>query len=261
MIAGWMVLIALIGVPPLTDAQSAQLSTAVDDSARLDEGALYPLLHNALTWEAGDTTGGEVGDHTGGRVPDYDALLADPKSQRGELFLIKGRFAGRARRFDLARSGAWGEALTEWVLLISDDPQEVAVVYFVDPDGTMNAPKPGTRVRAVGRFYKVWADTDQQGNPTRYLTFVARNASVVPTQARRPVIFMLPTLGVILTLSVVFILLRRAGRAAQNRDRGVHHGPGTRDDAMLSGSVDPSPGERLPDDPAEALRRMAQRRD
>lgn len=252
-----MILITLAGVPPLTDAQSAQLSTAADDSARLDEGALYPLLQNVLTWEPGDKSGGEAG----ARVPDYDALLADPASMRGELFLIEGRFAGRARRFKLMRSGAWGEALTEWVLLVRDDPQEVAVVYFVDPDGSMKAPRSGTRVQVVGRFYKVWADTDQHGKPARYLTFVARSASLTTAETPSPVFIILPTLAVILALAVVFILLRRAGRVAQRRARSIHHKPELHDDAMLSGSADTSVGEPLPDDPAEALRQMAKRRD
>ncbi len=236
---GWIViLIALMGVPPLTDAQRAQLDTAVDDSARLDEAALYPLLDSALTWESED--------EAGARVPDYDALLADPVTGRGGLFLIEGRFAGRSRRYGLVRSGEWGDALTEWVLVVRDDPQEVAVVYFVDPQDRLAAPLTGSHVRVVGRFYKVWADRDQAGNPARYLTFVARSPSVAAADPAGQAIWLLPMMGVILALAVVYVFVRRIARPSPGAVPPARHGSGPGDDAMLS------------QDPAEALRQLAE---
>jgi hypothetical protein len=277
MIAWAVILIAVTAVPPLTDAQRAQLDTAVDDSARLDEAALYPLLENVLTWERVDTSGGDEsggyesgadesgGDESGGDdeagavVPDYDALLADPAADRGELFLIEGRFAGRARRYGLMRKGGWGDALTEWVLVVRDEPQEVAVVYFVDPAGVIEAPGTGSRVRVVGRFYKVWADRDQDGKPARYLTFIARSPStesVAAADPTGPVVWFLPVM--ILGLVVVYVFVRRAGRTSSGDERQARRGAGSADDAMLEDVAPARTDEPLPDDPAEALRRMAE---
>jgi len=244
-----MILITLLGVTPLSHDQSAQLSTAADDSARLDEGALYPLLQNAMTWEPGDEAGAQV--------PDYAGLLADPAIGRGELFLVEGRFAGRARRYGLVRSGAWGRELTEWVLLVSDDPEQVAVVYFVDPQASMKAPSTGMRVRVVGRFYKVWADTDQLGAPARYLTFVARSASVGGVKTADKGYFAWLLLVVVMLLTGGYIALRRMGRSP----RPTHRRPTMDDAAMLSHSEDLLSDQPLPDNPAEALRRMAEQRE
>ena len=237
----WVVILAVFAaVPPLTEAQRGTLLTAIDDGPRLDGAALYPLLENALGWDSQD--------ESGARVPDYDALLAQPAEARGDLCLIEGRFAGRARRYGLARSGAWGEALTEWVLLVRDDPEEVAVVYFVDPDGTLEAPDTGAQVRVVGRFYKVWADRDQDSNPTRYLTFVARSPNVLGTHAPAPGLPMLPMLLLIAVLGVAYLLIRRMGKHTDGGRTSRQLKPRTRDDVILS-------------DPAEALERLAERHD
>ena len=236
----WALALIFLAVPPLSDAQRETLATAIDDGLQLDEAALYPLLENALLWDGLD--------ESGARVPDYDALLSRPAEARGDLFLIEGRFAGRTRRFGLVRSGVWGEALTEWVLVLREDPEEVAVVYFVDSGGTLEAPAIGAGVRVVGRFYKVWADRDQDGNPARYLTFVARSPKVLGNPVPEAGPSMLPMLLLVAVLGVVYILVRRMGKP----DR---HGPHTRrsrhrppDDVILS-------------DPAEALQRMAERHD
>jgi hypothetical protein len=236
----WAVILAFVmAVPPLSDAQRSRLNTPIDDVGELEDASLYPLLENMLSWEAGD--------ETGARVPDYDALLSQPSVGRGELFLIKGRFAGRARRYELRHTGPWGEALTEWVLLVRDEPEEVAVVYFVDPEGELQAPAVGARVRVVGRLYKVWADTDQAGEPARYMTFVARWPEVAGGQAVRGYDPLLPMLLLVAVLGVVYLLVRRMGRTKPHDSRLARHPtPPSGDDAMLS-------------DPAEALRRMAER--
>ena len=123
--------------PPLTDAQRAQLATATDRSLQLDEGALYALLANTLEWTPGD--------ESGAMIPDYDAIAAAPQDARGQVYLLEGEFAGRTRPYHLARSGAWGRSLTEWVIRVrqgaTPEQDQVAVVYFVDPQGVMlNAP-------------------------------------------------------------------------------------------------------------------------
>jgi len=237
-----IILIAVTAVPPLTEGQRARLDTAIDDSARLDESGLYPLLENALTWADHD--------EAGARVPDYAALLDNPTASRGELFLIEGKFAGRARRYPLVRTGDWGDSLTEWVLLVRDDPEQVAVVYFVDPDGELTPPRTGWRVRVLARFYKVWADRDMDGKPTRYLTFVARSPSgVAAAGGGSPIGAALPMFAAIVALAVAYVLVRRLRRPSPTRLRSVRHRPGSADDAMLSR------------DPAEALRRLAEQRD
>ncbi|MEZ6189775.1 MAG: hypothetical protein R3C45_00610 [Phycisphaerales bacterium] len=236
----WAMVLIFLAVPPLSDAQQEMLATAIDDGPQLDGAALYPLVENALQWDSHD--------ESDARVPDYDVLLSRPAEARGGLFLIEGQFAGRARRFGLVRSGAWGEALTEWVLLVRDDPEEVAVVYFVDPDGTLEAPAIGAGVRAVGRFYKVWADRDRDGTPARYLTFIARSPKVLGTPAPEAGGSMLPMLLLVAVLGVVYVLIRRIGKP----DR---HGPRTRSTRHRA------PDDVILSDPAEALERLAERRD
>lgn len=233
----WFLAMILLAVPPLSPAQRDTLDTAADDSPRLDDAALYPLLENVLNWD--------TGDESGARVPDYDALLSHPGEARGDLCLIEGRFTGRARRYGLVRSGPWGGALTEWVLLVREQPQEVAVVYFVDPQGKLEAPATGADVRVVGRFYKVWADRDQLGNPARYLTFVAGPPKVAGGRAPARNLSMLPMLLLIAALGVVYVLIRRMGKPDQHDRPTRRSAPAPRDDAILS-------------DPAEALQRMAE---
>jgi hypothetical protein len=247
MIARALILVALLAVPPLTENQRADLTAVHDDSPHLEEPALQVLLTNVLQWEAGD--------ESGARIPDYDALLADPAAGRGESFLIEGKFAGRARRLKLKHDGEFGDALTEWVIVVRDDPQEVAVVYLIDPAGELESPQTGAEVRTVGRFYKVWADTDADGNPARYLTFVARSAKVVGVQTAASPSPMLPMLLLVAVLGVVYILVRRMGKHATAR---THlYTPNTGPHAMLSGRKQPN----LSDDPAEALRRMTDQTD
>lgn len=250
MIARALILISLLAVPPLTQEQQTQLAATNDDSPKLEEPALEALLTNVLQWEPGD--------ESGARIPDYDALLADPAAGRGELYLIEGRFAGRARRYPLtAKNHPWlGDALTEWVILVRDDPEEVAVVYFIDPDGKIEPPQTGAQVRMVGRFYKVWADSDKDGNPTRYLTFIARSAKVVGGRAASESSAMLPMLLLVVVLGVAYILIRRMSKPPRSARR---LSPNTGRHGMLSDRLDGLTAS--PDDPARALQELAEQQD
>ncbi len=246
MIARLLILIAIAAVPPLTEDQQAQLAIN-DDSEQLEGPTLFPLIENVMTWDA------QGKDEADAHIPDYDALLSAPAINRGELFLIEGKFAGRARRYGLVQSGQWGDALTEWVLLVQDDPQQVAVVYFVDPSGELAPPHTGSHVRVLARFYKLWHDTDQDGNPTRYLTFIARSPSPATPTPAKPMFLLLPMVGGVLVLVVVYIYVRRLSRS-QNDDHPPHsHTPKPPHDVMLSDSAN----QPLPQDPAEALRQLA----
>ncbi len=249
MIAALMILVVLAGVPPLTADQQEQLRR--DDPAGQFEGpALRPLLENVLGWEPDEL------DSTGVVEPDYDALSTEPVASRGELCLIEGRFAGRARRFSLSQTGRWGGALTEWVLVVRDKPEQVAVIYFVDPENKLTAPHAGASVRVPARFYKVWTDTDQHGQPTDYLTFIARSplhaaSGKAPTRLGSA----LPLLLGVLVLALIYVFVLRLSRATSRRCRSAPNTAKSAGDAMLSDL----PDTPLPDDPAEALERLATR--
>lgn len=249
MIAALLITIAMAGVTPLTADQQAGL--AVNDPADELEGpALYPLLDNVLAWEPGQA------DITGVAGPDYDALSAAPVVGRGGVYLVEGRFAGRARRFELSKTGRWGGALTEWVLIVRDDPQRVAVVYFVDPGQELETPRVGGSVRVPARFYKVWTDTDQDGRPTEYLTFIAR--SPLPVAAARSTARLgsaLPLLLGVLILALVYVFVLRLSRSPGRQPRQAPETAKSTGDAMLSGLPDTA----LTDDPAEALEKLADR--
>ena len=232
-----MILLFLAAVPPLTEDQLLQLDSVTDNHGQLLEPGLDALMSNVQLWDSAD--------ETGARIPDYDVLLENPAVERGGLFLIEGRFAGRARRYTLGPTNtSWGDALTEWVILVRDDPEEVAVVYFLDPEGVIETPRTGASIRLVGRFYKVWADTDQDGEPTRYLTFVARSATVGGEQLTSGGSLMYPMLFIIVILGAVYFLLRyQAKRTTQSLPRH----------AMLSKPI----GSQEEQDPAKALQAMS----
>ncbi len=239
MITRLLILLSLAAVPPLTPQQQAQLDAVQDDTTELLEPGLDALLTNILQWESAD--------EAGARIPDYDGLLNNPAGARGDLFLIEGRFAGRSRRYKLREANPWmGDALTEWVILVREEPEEVAVVYFLDPEGLMEAPGTGADVRLVGRFYKVWADTDQQGQSTRYLTFVARSATVAGQRVSGDGSILPPIWLIVVVLGMTFFFLRQQiKRRTPNVPRRV----------MLSGLTGQDQADQ---DPAEALKQMTE---
>jgi hypothetical protein len=121
-----MVVLAIAAVPPLTESQRQQLATAYDRSEVADEGALYPLLENAMQWKE-DL-------EVGARVPDYQALLEEPAAYRGELFLIRGMVA-RVREGTLSRPGVWGNRILELVIVVQREEQDatgVNIRYMVE---------------------------------------------------------------------------------------------------------------------------------
>lgn len=242
-----------VAVIPLTDSQRAQLATAGDFNSRFDEGALYPLLHNAAQWKAND--------ESGARVPDYAAILASPEKHRGELFLIEGLFAGGARtiaRESLTRSGPWDDQLQQWVLVTDQARDEVAAVYLVNPPRPpTDPPRVGVRVRTAARFYKVLRDQDTHGQPTDYLTFVGYGARITaddaPTGTRLGTVAT-PFLLVVISLAVGWYLLRRNLRTRPlltraRRQRSIGNQP-TPDDYN---QWHHEPGRPIADNPVEAL--------
>ena len=203
--AAAITLFVALTVTPLDDAQRAQLSTAGDFDEQFDQGALYPLLHNAATWQPGDEAGAQV--------PDYASIMQRPADARGGLFLIEGQFAGvpdgqTVAYGPLARPGPWDGKLQWWGVVVEqwspgvdqpagdDDNPQAVIAYLVNPPTAADdPPRAGDRVRLVARFYKVWRDVDQNDQTRDYLTFVGHFAtlpggsgSTAPVDRRTPVV-------------------------------------------------------------------------
>jgi hypothetical protein len=244
------VLMLLLAITPLTDAQREQLATARDHSADWDEPALYPLLRNVAEW----STDAEVD----AAAPDYDALHRDPQAHRGDVFLIDGLLGGPPQvvKRTLSQPGPWDDNLQQWSVLVRRDPDEVAVVLLIDPmpPGDMST-RGGERVRIAGRFFKVWQFVDRDGQPTPYLMFVGRSvrfdgrASPSPVAAA-PSGAWLVSLIFLAALAGWFMMRRLARlslrpRPLASRRRREHR------------NIKPPDG--LPDDPADALKSMQQR--
>ena len=75
------------------------------------------------------------------------------------------------------KEGPWNETLEQWPIIVDkgDGYKEVVLVYLTAPP---TRPFKGDRVRTVGRFYKIWADTDMDGRVRDYLVFVGRSAVI-----------------------------------------------------------------------------------
>lgn len=232
-------------IPPLTDDQAAQLATATDGSATFDEAALYPLLINAAAWPDGEEA------YTGAAAPDYAALTAAPEAHRGTLFLIEGRLAAAPRPFGtLSRPGSWDATLRQWPLLT--DGGQVVLAYVQTSASPADLPPVGSRVRAVGRFYKVWSSEDVGGRRRDYLTFIGREAAWDAPSHPDDWTMLVPLLGAVLTLLATYMIVRRMpGRRRDAARPPARHGAGSSD---RPAGYDPL----LPRDPAQALARLAQ---
>ncbi len=240
------------GVPPLTPDQQAQVDTATDFVREFDEGALYPLLEDALRWPEGD--------EAGAMIPDYEAIMKSPGDYRGGLFLIEGLFAGTPRGGSevrrLTRPGPWDDQLVWWGIVVDAQRDEVVVVYLVDPPPP---PAAGAKVRLVGRFFKVLEDFDRSRppKPTNYLLFVGRSASVLGGQeiGGRSTPGITPLLGMVVVLGLGWYVVRRMLRPkpganqARRALRGEDHDEADLDDPVI---------DDLPKDPAEALDALSQ---
>ena len=242
-------LIAILpGVVPLDAADRAQLEAVVDGAGPLEGPGLETLLSNVARWQPGDESGAQV--------PDYDALLADPAAQRGELMLIEGRFAGRPRSIPLSHAGEWGGTLTEWGLIVRDDPELVAMVYLVDQPST--TPVLGQRVRIAARFYKLWQSDNLHGQPTTFPTFIARQPRLLAQDDLAPTSrdggANLAFWAVVLAAAFAFAIWRLTKLTARPKPlpTRVQHDRDPPEPAINTG---------LPTDPAEALDELHRRHD
>jgi hypothetical protein len=244
-------LTALAAIPPLTPEQVEQLSTAEDGSPRIDEGALYPLLQNALEWTPGD--------ETGAMVPDYQAIQEAPQKYRGRLFLIEGYFY-QAFPAKLVRPLPGNPRVQEWSLIKTYD--QAMQVLVVDGPAERDLPRRNQRVRMAARFFKMWQGKDQQGTPTLYPVFVGRAARTVPASGGASLESAIPNpiiIGVVV-LAVAFavvtlwrhrVLKRFEAQRTKERAEEEEH------DRVFEEEPEGAP---LPEDPIEAMKELERRR-
>lgn len=229
----------------------------MDFTADFDAGPLYPLLENAWDWRSGDFAGAVV--------PDYAAILADPASYRGRLFLIEGQFNGvppgrsSPRVTGLTRRGPWAEKLARWDIVVNADEKQAVLLYLVAAPAT---PDSGAEVRSIGRFYKVWRTTDTVGGESDFLLFIGRGAETAAsmTADNTDSTYAVVMLAIVLLLIVAFYVLRnRISRdrttapvtaAAQRllHDRQTRRADNRNHDAA-----------NLPEDPVAALDELSRR--
>lgn len=256
-VLGWAAA-AFAAVPPLTDAQRQQLQTTQDYTPSWDEGALYPLLENVWQWERQD--------EAGAMIPDWESIKASPAEHRGRLFVIEGQLAGPPEKvpFKLARPGPWDDKLQRWGILYRINPDEVAVIYLLDPPAPGSTPRAASHVRILSRFYKMWRFKDRQGKPTDYPVFIARTVTttrhardsgltgaMTGNQVQRLLLVFTCILG------VAFVVLFRKGRKLSLEPRPL---PG-----QLRRKAEQQTRTQTPDDidtiraatPEDALRNMA----
>ncbi len=254
----------LASAPPLTEAQRMQLDSARDTLAQTDEGALYPLLENALLWPANL--------QAGATIPDYAAIQANPASHRGELFLIEGTLR-RARPIGkLALPGPWEGSLSEWTIQYGNEPEKMLVVNLVAPPGE---PKDGTDVRLAARFYKLWVTTNSLNQPRTYMVFVGRDATIVSAPRAFALNGEIPVSVLALVLCVgVFALIwvirrtpkmtfnpaptawQQRRRRAQELQEQAAARRAVRDSQAAEQATPPVDVSSLPKDPAQALAQL-----
>lgn len=260
----WGLMVSMAwAVPALTPAQEEQIKTANDSVPGTDDPALYPLMENALSWQNGD--------EVGAMVPDLAAIAKSPAEFRGKLFLIEGQFAGRARLEgdtlqSRARPGAWTGKLQEWVIYTNLEKEESVVVYLVDPPVPVSKkPQPGTPTRLVARFYKANPDKDLKGNPTVFLTFVAKSATfTTPETGTGMSSSALQAIGVIAVLGVVYMIfrIRKAIKGAKKSEFSLHKDETheEREKRLAAMRAEEAGAPPLPSNPVDALAELERRR-
>lgn len=249
----------LAATPPLSADQQTQLESARDSLNVTDEGALYPLLENALTWP----------EHVeaGAAVPDYAAIAQSPAAYRGQLFLIEGTLRRSQPIGRLALPGPWEGKLSEWAIQWGREPANMVIVNLTDAPALV---RDGAKVRLAARFYKVWQTTNKQGEPLSMLVFVGRDARVLSS----------PGLGFgqgLPTGTMVLILL--AGAMAlwwvfkktprmsmepkptemqrrRREARQLAEEAGVSPRSLQPDDADDEPATLMPKDPAEALKKL-----
>lgn len=255
LLAGLLAL-QLLAVPPLSHEQQAQLETAKDNIASLDEGALYPLLLNAMDWPPGD--------EAGAMVPDYQAILENPADARGRLYLVEGAFYRARSVRNLARPGPWDPMLQEWSISPDGKGEQFVVVYMVHGQPENELPRIRQQVRLAGRFYKVWLSKDYNQELKPYLVFVGQSARIIrPTGGSAGLGSNMPspTWIAVFVLAVSFAVVslwRFLNNRELARERRSRLEPIPEPEPQAVEEEDNEPP--LPDDPVKAMEEMERRR-
>lgn len=222
----------------------------------LEQPGLYALLRNAVAWEPGD--------ERGATLPDYQALYDAPEEHRGEVILIEGELK-RAETLDVGRSGPWGEQVTEWVVEVSQTPLDSVVVLFPDPEGRAVEARVGMQVRVPARFFMAQRVqlAGGEGRWSVFLTFVGPTPTEMgATEGGTPwlqplLIFALVFLG----MAILFVLRRAMSPKPRPLNRR-HREHERRGEASVGESGDEAEqGEPLPEDPAEAMGQLFEKRE
>ena len=256
-----------VAAPPLSDAERQQVRDfATDGDGQIDgNAAFYALLSNARGWAVDDFSG--EGGAAVAPKPDYGFLRDKPVEARGSVFLIEGVFEQQVRYptgdQKLQRSGSpeWGDRVTRWAIRTSDDPDSTVLVFFNDPDASIQPPKPGEQVRVAARFYKVWATENQAGEPFSFPVFVGGAREVLGKPARVSFGSNRPMQSIVIALIVAciaaffvvrFLLNRKAGEGAGGRTQ-AYLDQRRRERQLHEMDEEEEHPEDLPADPAEAM--------
>lgn len=251
--------------PPLTDIERQRIADyATDHDDRIDGSpAFYDLLKNASGWVSDDFSG-EAGAATA-PTPDYGFLRDQPAQARGRVFLIEGTFLQQVRfptgDDTLQRSGNpdWGDRVTRWAIQTSETDESTVLVFFNDPEGAIQPPKAGTKVRVAARYYKVWATVDSDGEPFAFPAFVGGAREVVAGPPRFSLGTNRPMQGIVVALIlsciaaffVVRFLMNRRGGAGGRTQAYLENR--RRDRLLHEMDEEEEEVEALPADPAEAM--------
>jgi len=214
------------------------LATADDGDTRDHrEAAFWALLENTALWT------GEVGDAPIRLNPDFEAMLGDPDSYRGELCRIEGRVEQVEPLLPPY------EGVEAWFVRVAGDRPVLVYVDFKGREESRLEFSPGQRIEIIARFYKRYervadgAAADQQLHAYPALV----GAFPQPSIREDGISFAAIIVPLVIVLGggflVVIILVRRTDPAR----RVAKAARGLKDDSLPEGN------EALPPDPAEAL--------
>ena len=247
-----------VGLLAAALAPPAQLQAdTYRDDRHFDQPGLYAVLADAAAWPD-DAEAASIG----ATVPNTDALLTDPAAHRGTHLLLRATAAGRARRLDLLRNGAWDNPITEWGIHLAPDATQPAVLLLTDTPPT-DSPAPGSRLTAPARFLGLWRDADATGSRRDYPVFITRGnlvsieaSTADPAQRTGTALStrLLPLLALLAAAALVVWRLRRFTTARRPPP------PQRLSPTAAPDPLDDTTPTDLPADPAEALRELARRR-
>lgn len=244
-LAWWLQLGA---IAPLSPQQVERLAGAVD-GADHREDAFPALIENVRQWST------ELGDEPIRLNPDFNALLTQPSTFRGDLCRINGKLQQQTR---LAPPY---ETIWEWFVRAQNN--QPIVVYVVDLDPSTSYPD-NQQVEIDARFYKRVDFTARDGKHRRYPAFVGacprivwlRGHSQPYPELNRLWMVAVPAGAMLVVFTFLLLYVRRKRSQPEPLLRAQH--AASRPAGGLS-MMDESLS--LPHDPAEALAELKRRAD